>query len=133
MYKVRDSVVLTSGRTVPTLGGSHQRGEGVALVLQGSEVDAWTSSGSQWKMWGSRLISAILDCCDRVHAISCYAPTFAASREEKESFYNVLQDALSTVPANEPYILLGDFSARIGSRSIDDQWWYERGPLATVS
>ena len=66
---------------------------------------------------------------DRVHVFSCYAPTFAASREEKDSFYNVLHDALSTVPVHEPYILLVDFNACVGSSSIDDQWWYERGPL----
>ena len=33
MYMVGDSVVLSSGRAVPTSGGSHQRGEGVVLVL----------------------------------------------------------------------------------------------------
>ena len=34
-YRVGDSIVLTSGREVPSLGRSHQRGEGVALVLHG--------------------------------------------------------------------------------------------------
>ena len=57
--------MLKSGRSVPTSEGSHQRGGGVALVLQGSAVDAWTSGGCQWKTWGLRLISAILDCGDR--------------------------------------------------------------------
>ena len=35
-YRVGDSIVLTSGREVPSLGRSHRRGEGVALVLHGS-------------------------------------------------------------------------------------------------
>ena len=38
MYKVRDSIVLLSGRAVPTSGASHCRGEGVALVLRGPAV-----------------------------------------------------------------------------------------------
>ena len=56
----------------------------------------------------------------------CYAPTFAASMEEKDSFFNSLQDAISLIPANEPSIMLGDFNTCVGSRSVDDQWWYER-------
>ena len=129
MYKVGDSIVLSSGRAVPTSGARHHRGEGVALVLQGPAVKAWRAGGSQWKAWGSRLISATLDCGRRLHVFSCYAPTFAASREEKDSFFNSLQDAISLIPANEPYIMLGDFNACVGSRSVDDQWWYERGPI----
>jgi len=33
LYKVGDSVALSSGRTVPTSGSSHQRREGVAVLL----------------------------------------------------------------------------------------------------
>ena len=24
--------------------------------------------------------------------------------------------------------MLGDFNARVGSREMDDEWWYKRGP-----
>ena len=59
----------------------------------------------------------------------CYAPTYAASREEKNAFYGLLQQALSSVPSHSSYMLLGDFNARVGSREgSDDPWWYERGP-----
>ena len=61
MYKVGDSVVLSSGRPVPTAGGNHHRGEGVALVLRGPAIQAWKAAGSKWKAWGSRLISVVLD------------------------------------------------------------------------
>ena len=40
----------------------------------------------------------------------------AASRAEKIRFYGDLQQALSTIPFGESYILLGDFNARVGSR-----------------
>ena len=66
---------------------------------------------------------------DVLHVLSCYAPTFAASREEKDSFYSSLQEALTAIPSQECYVLLGDFNARAGSRmKDDDEWWDERGP-----
>ena len=65
----------------------------------------------------------------RLHVLSCYAPTFAASREEKDKFFDLLQDALSAIPSGECYVMLGGFNACVGSRAVDDnEWWYERGP-----
>ena len=52
-----------------------------------------------------------------LHVVSCHAPTFIASQEEKDEFYRYLQDVLQTVPQRENFVLLGDFNARIGSRS----------------
>ncbi len=63
-----------------------------------------------------------------LHVVSCNAPTFGASREEKDSFYSLLQDVLSSIPSKENFVLLGDFNARVGSRSENDEWWDERGP-----
>jgi len=74
VYKVGDSAVLSSGRPVPTSGESRLRGEGVALVLRGPAIQAWKAAGSKWKAWGSRLISAVLDCGRRLHVLSCYGP-----------------------------------------------------------
>jgi len=51
VHKVADSVVLTSGRKVPIAGRSGQRGEGVAIVLNGPAIQAWMNGGSQWKAW----------------------------------------------------------------------------------
>lgn len=64
--------------------------------------------------------------CDFLHVFSCYAPTYAASREEKDNVFDILQQALSVVPSEECYVMLGDFN---GSRvSGGEEWWYERGP-----
>ena len=58
-----------------------------------------------------------------------YAPTFAATREEKNKFFDLLQDALSAIPSGECYVMLGDFNVRMGSRVVDDDgWWHERAP-----
>ena len=60
---------------------------------------------------------------------SCYVPTYAVSREEKDNFFDILQQALSAVPSEEYYVMLGDFNACVGSRvSGDEEWWNERGP-----
>ena len=54
---------------------------------------------------------------ERFHVLSCYAPIFSTSREAKEEFYGVLQEALLTIPPNETFVILSDFNAQIGSRS----------------
>ena len=88
-------MVLSAGRKVPRDRGNGQRGEGVALILSGPAVDAWRTGGSQWKAWGSRLITATLEIGNgkggQLHVLSCYAPNFAASRENN---FNLFQYAL---------------------------------------
>jgi len=110
VYRVGDCVVLTAGRKVPSGSGVRQRGEGFAIVLAGPAVHAWKSGGCMWKAWSSRLVVATLDVgrgsCGRLHVLSCYAPTFAASREEKDHFFDTLQQALSVIPSNECYVVL---------------------------
>ena len=105
---------------------------GVAIVLSGPAVHAWKSGGSKWRAWSSRQVIATLDVGGgnggKLHVLSCYAPTFAASRDEKDAFFDTLQQALSAIPVNECYVMLGDFNARVGSRLEGDMWWYERGP-----
>lgn len=58
---------------------------------------------------------------NRMHMVSCYAPTRAASREVKEAFFQELENIISSVPSGERYILLGDFNALVGSRDSDDE------------
>ena len=133
VYKVNGSVLLTAGRMTPAPGETVQRGEGVALVLRGVALDAWKRGGKQWKAWGPRCVSACLQLagCGRkkLHVVSCYAPTRAASREDKEAFFQVLGNFISTVSSRESYIILGDFNARVGSREDeDDMWAAVRGP-----
>ena len=119
VYKVGENLVLTAGRPVPR--EDRQRGEGVALILKGPAVQAWKAGGSRWKTWGSRIISASLrigtHCSKQLHVLSCYAPTYPSSRETKEAFYNDLQQALSEIPSQDTYVVLGDFNARVGSRN----------------
>ena len=132
VYIVGGSVVLTAGRDVPGGNEVRQRGEGVAIVLSGDAARAWKDGGSRWKAWSSRLVTATLQVGrgsnDHLHVLSCYAPTFAASREDKNSFFDTLQDGILSIPSDECFVMLGNFTARVGSRGADDEWWYERGP-----
>jgi len=66
--------------------------------------------------------------CDRLHVLSCYAPTYGSSREDKEQFFSSLQQVLCDIPSQECYVVLGDFNTRVGSRRDDDEWWNVRGP-----
>ena len=131
-YKVGKSMMLTAGRTVPGANEVKQRGKGVALVLNGRAIDAWRTGGSKWKAWSSRLITVTLLVgsrrCNCLHILSCYAPTYGSSWEVKEQFFASLQQALSDIPSQECYVVLGDFNARVGSRRDDDEWWNVRGP-----
>ena len=65
----------------------------------------------------------------KLYVVSCYAPTRAASREDKEAFFQMSDSFISSVPSQEGYVILGDFNARVGSReSADGQWGAVRGP-----
>ena len=66
---------------------------------------------------------------NHLHVISCYAPTRAASHVQKDDFFQDLEQALTAIPTDEPYILPGDLNARDGSRdSTDDPWDRVGGP-----
>ena len=133
VYQVDGSVVLTAGRKTPQEGEAVIRGEGVAVVLLGSAKDAWKRGGSQWTAWSSRVVSVCLQLgkgrSSRLHVVSCYAPTRAASRELKDAFFQELGNVLSRVPQDERYVLMGDLNARVGSREhVGDVWDGVRGP-----
>ena len=90
VYHVDDCVVLAAGRPTPSAGQPKQRGEGVAIVLSGAALEAWKAGGREWTAWSSRIITASLATgkqnSSKLHVISCYAPTFGASRAEKNEF-----------------------------------------------
>ena len=86
-------------------GLSSRGGEGVAIVLSGPAIGAWKSGESHWRAWSSRLVTATLKVgsgrSDHLHVLCCYALTYAASREEKNEFFDTLQHALSEIPSYE--------------------------------
>ena len=126
-HKVSDSMVLTSGRRTPGEGECAQRREGVALVPGGVEDNNGRHGVRGVCQWYCRW--TIKRTVSRIHVVSCYAPTRAASREDKDVFFQALSNIISGVPAGETHIILGDFNARVGSRESDDnEWSGVRGP-----
>lgn len=49
--------------------------------------------------------------------ISAYAPTLPSDIEDKDQFYQALDETLNHIPRNDKIVLLGDFNARVGSNS----------------
>ncbi|CAI9736467.1 Hypothetical predicted protein [Octopus vulgaris] len=47
--------------------------------------------------------------------VSCYAPTMASTEQGKDEFYNQLRDVISGCHHRDKLILMGDFTARIGT------------------
>ena len=55
-----------------------------------------------------------LRCNPQITIISAYAPTELAQVEAKDSFYDELHTTISSIPAQNFLLVLGDFNARIG-------------------
>ena len=74
-------------------------------MVVGGERGAQGLSLPQWEEWETTCI--VLLCAD-----------FRCRREvKKKGFFDLLQDALSSIPSEECYVVLGDFNARVGSRT----------------
>ena len=64
-----------------------------------------------------------------IYVVSYCAPTRAANREDKDAFFQELDNIISSVASRERYVILGDFNACIGSSdNIDEEWSGVRGP-----
>ena len=67
-----------------------------------------------------------------VTILSVYAPTLSAAPEDKDQFYQALEEAISKIPRTDVLYLLGDFNARVGA---DREAWpscigaYGRGKM----
>ena len=57
---------------------------------------------------------------EHMFVICVYAPTLMAEEDQTDDFYDSLDSVLRKVNPNDKIILLGDFNARVGSRS--DLW-----------
>lgn len=57
---------------------------------------------------------------DPANIISVYAPTLCSNSEEKDQFYEALDETISRISSTEGLYLLGDINARVGA---DNESW----------
>ena len=102
--------LISEGVSVYYSGGSkHEKGVGILLS---QEV---TRAMLSWEPINDRIITMRLQANHtKVTIIQVYAPTNAASDQEKNEFYEQLQDILDAAPEHDLKIIMGDFNAQIG-------------------
>ena len=93
---------------------------GVAFALNKGMQRCWKEAGSYVDYINERLIKIRLQiegCA--FNLVSVYAPTFRAQERDKEAFYEELRRVAQETKANEEWIIMGDFNARVGTRALD--------------
>ena len=94
----------------PEDNAPHSKGVGMTLN------PASARSLMEWNMVSSRIITArfFAKPC-KIFIMQCYAPTNDADEQEKEEFYQQLQEIVNQKKKKDILILMGDLNAKIGS------------------
>ncbi len=105
------------GGTAVYHSGADKHTGGVGFILS-AEAD---KSVLSWEPVNERIISLRLQTrFIKTTVILVYAPTNSASDEDKDDFYDLLQQVLDSAPAHDLKIVMGDFNAQIGT---DNRGW----------
>ena len=108
---VGDARLLWSGRE------DKKRSEGVGLVVVKQLIPSLVS----WRAVSARILTARFR---HVHGywsvIVAYAPTEDSADEEKNIFYDHLEDLTSRIPGGDLITVLGDFNAASGSVRVEN-------------
>ena len=100
------------------------------IILNKDAAKAWREGGEQWNPISSRIISARLKLQEDksrrrprlLSIISVYAPTFRSSQDEKDRFYEELQNEIDGILPSDILIVMGDLNARVGSNDGNTSW-----------
>lgn len=89
--------------------------EGVGLLIH----NKFKSNINNVSYISSRIIAVSINTGNqKLNVISIYAPEDNKPQQEREGFYDQLQDTIESITPNETTIILGDFNARIGNDII---------------
>ncbi|XP_059154670.1 uncharacterized protein LOC131940109 [Physella acuta] len=87
-----------------------------------------------WEPVSPRLIAARFNAKGRkTTLIQCYAPTNAATDEEKEDFYSTLQAQIDKSPKRDIKIVMGDMNAKVGKENKERELTMGKNGIGTIN
>ena len=117
------------GTTILHSGTPSSYTHGVAILCPWAKV-AWEAAGSVFQPVSECIIRICLNChLSYMSVLSIYAPTnplnyTSESAGPSDAFYDQLQSMLSSVPASDLLVIMGDFNARVGlTAPLGTQSW----------
>lgn len=106
---------------------SRDIGEGYKLIYNGTTNSQGVAIAVNEKLrhqisgvhrYSDRLMSVVIDTpTRRIHIFSAYAPQTGCDDPTKDTFWNELQDAVSTCSEEDLFLLCGDLNGHVGSHS----------------
>jgi len=100
--------MLYSGRS----DNHHSRG---VAIITSKEVH---KSLLEWKPVSERIIMARFNSAyAKLTSIVCYAPTEDTEDDEKDSFYDNLQQVVDATPTHDVILIIGDLNAKVGTEN----------------
>ena len=60
-----------------------------------------------------------------ISLIQCYAPTNDAEEEDKEDWYEQLEQTVSKVPIHDMLLIIGDMNAKVGTDKQEEKELWE--------
>ena len=123
---IGQGVTKIGSYTILHSGGSSTQVHGVAIILSPKAFSSWDAAGSVFIPVSERIIRM----CMKTHLgfatiVAVYTPVnpinaTSNAQAPSDAFYDALHSTLSPAPNRDMTIILGDFNARVGSRS--NQW-----------
>ena len=104
--------ILASGHTIFYSGRTDNLHRGGVAVIVTRKVE---KTLLEWKPVNDRLMKVRFNSkFAKLTIIACYAPTEEAEEEEKEKFYEQLEEEIRTIPRHDVLMVIGDLNARVG-------------------
>ena len=102
------------GSTILYSGHEDTHIRGVALVISKQKANTLL----EWEPISDRIMKAHFNSkhC-KFTIILCYAPTNESDTEDKENWYEQLQQAVAKVPQHDMLLIIGDMNAKVGSEN----------------
>ena len=104
--------VSHDGSTILHSGHEDIHIRGVAFVISKQKANTLL----EWEPISDRIMKARFNSkhC-KLTIILCYAPTNASDKEDKEDWYEQLQQAVAKVPQHDMLLIIGDMNDKVGS------------------